>query len=65
VQDVLATIRRMRAEGIAVLVVEQNPMVALAVSDRAYVLDHGTVAYEGQAQALLADRALRERLLGL
>jgi branched-chain amino acid transport system ATP-binding protein len=65
VQDVLATIRRMRAEGIAVLVVEQNPMVALAVSDRAYVLDHGTVAYEGKASTLLADRALRERLLGL
>lgn len=65
VQDVMATIRRLRTEGIAVLVVEQNPMVALSVSDRTYVLDHGTVAYEGQAQALLADHALRERLLGL
>lgn len=65
VQDVMATIRRMRAEGIAVLVVEQNPRVALSVSDRAYVLDHGAVVYEGPARALPDDEALGTQLLGL
>ncbi len=65
VQDVMATIRRLRDEGIACLVVEQNAMSALSVADRVYVMDHGRMIHEGPAAALLADDALRQRLLGI
>jgi branched-chain amino acid transport system ATP-binding protein len=65
VQDVMRTIARLRDEGISVLVVEQNARNALAVSDRAYVMDHGHIVHEGPAGALLADDDLRIRLLGI
>jgi branched-chain amino acid transport system ATP-binding protein len=65
VQDVMATIRRLREEAIACLVVEQNAMSALEVADRVYVMDHGRMVHEGPAAALLADEALRQRLLGI
>ena len=65
VQDVMKTITRLRAEGIAVLLVEQNVHSALAVSDRVVVLDRGCVVHEGRAAALLHDSAARTRLLGV
>jgi branched-chain amino acid transport system ATP-binding protein len=64
VQDVMRTIRRLRAEGVSALVVEQNAATALAVSDRVYVMDRGVIVHEGSAPALLGDAALRHRLLG-
>ena len=64
VQDVMATIARLRDEGIAVLVVEQNVQSALGVADRVYVLDRGRVVHEGPAGALRADPARRMALLG-
>jgi branched-chain amino acid transport system ATP-binding protein len=65
VQIVLDTIRRLKAEGISVLVVEQNAEAALSVADRVYVLDHGRVVYAGAAETLRADAALRRQLLGV
>ena len=65
VQDVMKTIARLKAEGISVLVVEQNARSALAVSDRVYVMDHGRIVHEGAARALLDDDDLRTRLLGI
>jgi branched-chain amino acid transport system ATP-binding protein len=64
VGDVLDTIRRLRSDGIAAVVVEQNAEVALSVADRAAVLDRGRVAWSGTARELREDRALRQRLLG-
>jgi branched-chain amino acid transport system ATP-binding protein len=64
VQDVMKTITRLRSENIGVLVVEQNVRSVLAVCDRAYVMDHGRIVYEGRAAALLADDLTRTRLLG-
>ena len=64
-QDVMKTISRLKAEGISVLVVEQNAMSALAVSDRVYVMDMGHIVHEGSAAELLHDEALRKRLLGV
>lgn len=65
VQDVMKTIRRLKAEGIAVLVVEQNVRSALAVADRAYVMNQGRIVHQGPAAVLLDDAALRLRLLGV
>ncbi|ODT31277.1 MAG: ABC transporter ATP-binding protein [Hyphomicrobium sp. SCN 65-11] len=65
VSDVLATVRRLKQEGIASVVVEQNAEIALSVADRAVVLDRGTVAWAGDAVTLRDDDALRQRLLGV
>ncbi|WP_191060805.1 ABC transporter ATP-binding protein [Geminicoccus harenae] len=64
VEDVLATIRHLRDQGVASVVVEQNAELALSVADRALVLDRGRVAWQGEADELRHDRALRQRLLG-
>ena len=65
VQAVMDTIRRLRGEGISVLLVEQNARTALQVADRAYVMDRGSIVHEWPARALLADDAQRKRLLGV
>jgi branched-chain amino acid transport system ATP-binding protein len=65
VQDVLHTIRRMKAEGISCLIVEQNAIAALEVCDRVYVMDRGRIVFEGEARELLEDRALRQRMIGI
>jgi branched-chain amino acid transport system ATP-binding protein len=65
VELVLDTIGKLRREGVAVLLVEQNPLAALAVSDRVYVMDHGRIVHEGSARELNEDGALRSRLLGI
>jgi branched-chain amino acid transport system ATP-binding protein len=65
VQDVLHAIGRLKAEGVAVLLVEQNPLAALGVADRVYVMDRGRIVHQGAARALLEDAPTRARLLGL
>jgi branched-chain amino acid transport system ATP-binding protein len=65
VQDVMKTITRLKAEGIAVLVVEQNVQSALAVADRVYVMNLGKVIHEGPAAELRDDLVLRQQLLGV
>jgi branched-chain amino acid transport system ATP-binding protein len=51
-------------EGLAVLVVEQNAVLALEASARAYVLEVGTVAVEGDSTALQRDESVRRSYLG-
>ena len=65
VQDVMATVMRLKREGVAVLLVEQNVASALAVADRAYVMHQGRIVHEGSAAALRADAALQRQLLGI
>lgn len=65
VQDVMKTITRLKSEGIAVLVVEQNVQSALAVADRAYVMNMGQIVHEGPAAELRNNAALRRQLLGV
>jgi len=63
--EVFEAIREVRAkEGITILMVEQNAMEALRISDRAYVLSMGTVALTGRADELMADPKVRELYLG-
>jgi len=64
VDDVLGVIRRLKREGIAAIVVEQNADIALGVADSVVVLSHGQVAWSGQAAALTADPGLKRQLLG-
>ena len=65
VQQVIAVIRKLQSERIAVLLVEQNALTALAVADRVYVMDKGRVVHQGPAPELLKDVSLRTKLLGL
>lgn len=65
VQDVMKTITRLKSEGIAVLVVEQNVQSALAVADRIYVMNMGRIVHECPAAVLRDNAALRRQLLGV
>lgn len=60
-----STIASLRDEGIAILLVEQNAHEALAVSDRAYVLQTGRIVGSGTVEALRADPMVRRAYLGL
>lgn len=64
-QDVMAVVKRLKEEQISVLLVEHNAHSALAVSDRVYVMDLGRIVHAGSASEMLADDALRKRLLGI
>ena len=63
-QDLFALVREIRGSGIAVLMVEQNALDALQVSDRAYVLVDGRNEFEGPARELAADEQIRALFLG-
>ena len=64
VDDVMSVIRRLKAEGIASIVVEQNADVALAVADRVAILSQGQLVWAGDVAELSADPALKQTLLG-
>jgi branched-chain amino acid transport system ATP-binding protein len=52
---------RMKADGITILLVEQNVERALRLADRAYIMDHGLIVHQDEARALLADSEIQER----
>ena len=64
VQDVFNIVTQMRNEGISVLLVEQNVRGAVAIADRAYVLDDGRVVYEGPAAEFARDEERVRALAG-
>jgi branched-chain amino acid transport system ATP-binding protein len=64
VREVFRIVAQMRAEGISVLLVEQNVHMSLEVADHAYVLDDGHVVYSGPARELAADQARVQSLAG-
>ncbi|GAA4344261.1 ABC transporter ATP-binding protein [Variovorax defluvii] len=65
VNDMFAAIRRINAEGMSVLLVEQNVAMAMEVSQRAYVLEEGRVVAEGLPQALMARPEIQRAYLGV
>ena len=66
VEEMFALIARIRAEGLAVLLVEQNVVQSLGIADRAYVLEHGQFALIPAAPpTIAADPRLRQAYLGL
>jgi branched-chain amino acid transport system ATP-binding protein len=64
VENILATISRLKSEGMTILLVEQNARAALKVAARAYVLETGRIILSGSAQDLLADRQVTRAYLG-
>ena len=64
VGQVSALIREINAEGVAVLLVEQNASLALAMSDYAYVLENGKIVLDGPSSELQQDKDIQEFYLG-
>ena len=65
VDDILAAVTRIRSLGVTVLIVEQRLAEALAIADRAYVLQTGRVVMSGTAAAVAADADVRRAYLGI
>jgi ABC-type branched-subunit amino acid transport system ATPase component len=65
VEELFALIRRINAEGVALLLVEQNVVASLDVAQRAYILDNGRFVLEGDAATLRDDPALKRAYLGM
>jgi len=65
VREVFRVVAQMRAEGISVLLVEQNARMSLEIADHAYVLDDGAVVHSGSARELAADEERVQELAGV
>jgi branched-chain amino acid transport system ATP-binding protein len=64
VKEVFRIVAQMRAEGISILLVEQNVRMSLDITDDAYVIENGQMVYSGPAKELQADEARIQALAG-
>lgn len=65
VQEIEKTLREIKELGITTIIVEQNAVAALKLADRAVILDTGTVVFDGSAEEVLNDEALRNSYLAI
>ena len=65
VDEIFVAVRRLAAQGLTILVVEQNTALALEVADHGYVLEQGQFAIQGAASSLAADPRVRQAYLGI
>jgi branched-chain amino acid transport system ATP-binding protein len=64
IAQIFEIIQKIKAQGMTILLVEQNAAKALSIADRAYVLETGVITKEGSGQTLLNDPAVRAAYLG-
>lgn len=65
VNEIEATLEEVKKTGITAIIVEQNAVRALKLADRALILDSGELVFEGTAQQVLDDEALRREYLAI
>ena len=65
VEEMFSLIAKLRQDGLAILLVEQNVGQSLEIADRAYVLENGSIRFSGLPADLLSSDALRKAYLGL
>ncbi len=65
VNAVMDTVRELKNQRVSMLLVEQNVEMALQLADRVYVIDHGTVVFEGSPAVLRADQGITATYLGV
>ncbi|MCC6948370.1 MAG: ABC transporter ATP-binding protein [Bradyrhizobiaceae bacterium] len=65
VDQILQTISALKRDGLTILLVEQNAHAALAIADRAYVLETGRITVHGTAAEVGSDRRVQEAYLGI
>jgi branched-chain amino acid transport system ATP-binding protein len=64
VRDIFRSLRRIRQQGMTLLLVEQNARMALKLADRGYVLETGRIALQGESRELLASPEVQATYLG-
>lgn len=64
VRDILRLLRRLRDEGLTILLVEQDANAALKIADRGYVMERGRITIEGTAKELMGNDQVRQAYLG-
>ena len=64
VKDIFSIIKRLREEGITILLIEQNANAALNAADYAYVMETGMISLSGSGQELLVNKSVQEAYLG-
>jgi branched-chain amino acid transport system ATP-binding protein len=64
VEQVFETIKRINAQGMTVLLVEQNAPMALGIADHGYVLESGRIVLDGPGRDLLDDERVQRAYLG-
>jgi branched-chain amino acid transport system ATP-binding protein len=64
VDKIFEVVRDVHAQGVTILLVEQNASRALAIADRAYVMESGIITMNGEAKAMLSDPKVRAAYLG-
>lgn len=64
-KEIYGAVKKLHQEGVTVLLIEQNAMLALRHSDRGYVLETGRIALQGTSQRLLGDEHIRKAYLGM
>ena len=65
VQEIFATVKRLKAAGTTIFLVEQNASAALAIADRGYVMETGRITMQDSGPALLADERVKAAYLGI
>ena len=65
VEEMFALIGRLHAEGLSILLVEQNVVQSLKIANRGYVLENSTITLSGDAKKLMTDKNLKKSYLGV
>ena len=64
IKDIFETLKKIKAEGTTILIVEQNALATLKIADYAYVLELGKISMQGKASDLIKDKRLIDAYLG-
>ena len=64
IENIFKVIATLREQGVSLLLIEQNARLALEVTDKAWVMDSGSIVHHGDSQALLADDSIAQYYLG-
>ncbi|MCA7925685.1 ABC transporter ATP-binding protein [Burkholderia cenocepacia] len=65
VEEIVEQLKRIKAAGVAILLVEQNLEVCTQLADRHFVIEQGVIVYEGSNAAFAADHDVKDRYLGV
>jgi len=64
-EEIWSCLRRLKAEGQAILVIDKNVGALIGLADRHHIVEKGRVVWSGSSQALASDSALQHRYLGV
>jgi branched-chain amino acid transport system ATP-binding protein len=65
VEEIVAQLKRIREQGVAILLVEQNLEVCTQLASRHYIIEQGAIVFEGDNETFIADHGIKDRYLGV